>query len=195
MKTVLVFIGICLIATLAYAYDDTLIKPQTEVGGYFCIVSKHTQVKDAFAMLIGGKAYLLVNHSWAFGAGGYGVVNDLLPDEFKDRGLVKLRMYYGGWAVEYIPWHDKVFHITLGALIGAGKVEYKGEMRDPVTGEDSDVYFIAEPELNLEFNVTRFWRMDLGASYRYINGSELVDVPDEDLSNMTWNLTFKFGKF
>ncbi len=195
LKALLISAGICLLAASAHAYDDTLIKQETKVGGYFDIVSKQTQVKDTFALLIGGKAYLLVNHRWAFGAGGYGVVNDLVPDEFKDRGLTKLRMYYGGWAFEYIPWHDKVFHITLGVLIGAGKVEYKGEMRDPVTGEDSDVFFIAEPEFNLEFNITRFWRMDLGVSYLIASGCQLVDVPDEEISGPAGNLVFKFGSF
>jgi hypothetical protein len=68
-------------------------------------------------------------------------------------------------------------------------------MRDPVTGEDSDVFFIAEPELNLEFNITRFWRMNLGVSYLIASGSDLVDVPDEEISGVAGNLVFKFGKF
>ena len=74
MRTLLFFVGICLLATSLYAYDDTLIKHETEVGGFFDIVSKKTQVKDAFCLFIGGRVALLVNHHWAFGAGGYGVV-------------------------------------------------------------------------------------------------------------------------
>ncbi len=195
MRILLILVGICLLATSVYAYDETLIKHETEVGGFFTIVSKKTQIKETFALFIGGRVAFLVNHKWAFGAGGYGIVNDPVPDGFGEQGLIKLRSYYGGWIFEYIPWSEKVFHVSFPILIGAGKVEYKGSYRDSKTGEDSDTYFIVEPEFNLEFNVMRFWRMDLGVSYRYVDGCDLGDVTDKDLSGVCGNLTFKFGKF
>ena len=195
MRTLLILVGICLIATSVYAYDDTLIGHEAEVGGFFTIVSKKTEIKDTFCLFIGGRASFLVNHNWAFGAGGYGIVNDPIPDGFEEEGLIKLRSYYGGFTLEYIAWPDKVVHVALPILVGAGKVEYKGSYRDSETGEDSDTYFILEPGLDIQFNVMRFWRMDLGASYRYVSGCELGDVTDDDLSGMAGNLTFRFGKF
>jgi len=122
-------------------------------------------------------------------------VNDPIPDGFEEEGLTKLRMYYGGWTIEYFAWPDKVVHVTFPILIGAGKVEYKGSYRDSKTGKDSDTYFIMEPEINVEFNITRFWRMGLAASYRYVSGCELGDVTDNDLSGVAGNLTFRLGKF
>jgi len=195
MRSLIILVGICLLASSAYAYDETMIGDNTEVGGFFGVVSKNTQIKETFSLFIGGSAAFLVNHKWAFGAGVYGVVNDLVPDEFKDKDLTKLRSYYGGFIVEYIPWSEKVLHISIPILIGAGKIEYEGAYLDSKTGEDSDIYFIVEPGLNLEFNVTRFWRMDLGASYRYVSGCDLGDVTDKDLSGVAGNLTFKIGKF
>ncbi|MGD8628698.1 MAG: hypothetical protein PVH52_06420 [bacterium] len=195
MRTLLILVGICLLATSVYAYDDTLIKHETEVGGFFTIVTKNTEIKQTFNLMVGGQAALLVNHNWAFGVGGYGVVNDPIPEGLKEEGLIKLRGYYGGFLLEYIAWPEKVVHVAIPVLVGAGKVEYKGSYRDSKTGEDSDTYFIAEPGLDLEFNITRFWRMDLGATYRYVSGCELGDVTDNDLSGLAANLTFKFGKF
>jgi hypothetical protein len=195
MKILLTILGVCLLATSVYAYDNNLIKQETEVGGFFTIESKKTEIKDAFTLFIGGRAALLVGRNWAFGAGGYGVVNDPIPEEFKDEGLVKLRGYYGGFILEYIAWPEKVVHVAFPVLVGAGKVEYKGSYRDSKTGDDSDTYFILEPGLNIQFNVMRFWRMDLGATYRYVSGCELGDVNDNDLSGMVGSLTFRFGKF
>ena len=195
MRTLLIFVGICLIAVSVYAYDDTLIGNDAEVGGFFTIESKNTEIKDVFCMFIGGRAALLVNRRWAFGAGGCGIVNNPVPDGFGEGGLIKLRSYYGGFIFEYIAWPEKVFHVTFPVLVGAGKVEYKGSYRDSETGEDADAYFILEPGLDLEFNITRFWRMDLGASYRYVSGCDLGDVTDDDLSGMAGSLTFKLGKF
>lgn len=199
MKKLLTLVGICLIATSASAYDDydeTLIQPHMVVGGYFAVGTKHTQVKEAFSFFMYGRASMVINHTWAIGAGGCGIVNDPIPEYFEDEpGFLKLRMYYGGWIPEFIPWSKNVLHLSIPVLIGAGKVEYKGDYRDSKTGEDSDTYFIVEPEINLEWNITRFWRLDLGASYRFVSGCELGDVSNEDLSGVSGNLTFKFGKF
>jgi hypothetical protein len=195
MKKLVIFAGICLIATSVYAYDETLIKRHTEVGGFFTISSRHTQVKETFALFFGGRVAMVINHKWAIGAGGCGIVNDPIPEGFKEEGLLKLRMAYGGCVFEYVPWSQKVFHIAVPVLVGAGKVSYKGDYLDSKTGEDSDTFFILEPEINLECNITASWRMDLGASYRYVDGNELGDVTNEDISGFSGNLTFKFGKF
>jgi len=43
--------------------------------------------------------------------------------------------------------------------------------------------------------MTRFFRLDLGVSYRYIAGTSLERLSDSDLSDFSLNLALKFGKF
>ncbi len=63
--------------------------------------------------------------------------------------------------------------------------------------EDSahDLIFVIQPTLGVELNVTRFFRIEAGSSYRYVIGTDLDDMTDDDLRGFGAELTLKFGKF
>ena len=54
---------------------------------------------------------------------------------------------------------------------------------------------VVEPGANLEFNVTRFFHLGLGASYRYVQGLSMSSLTDEQLLSWAINLNLKFGSF
>jgi hypothetical protein len=54
---------------------------------------------------------------------------------------------------------------------------------------------VVEPGLEVEINVTRFFKIGLGASYRLVRQSDLITVSDKDLSGFSGGLSLKFGKF
>ena len=56
-------------------------------------------------------------------------------------------------------------------------------------------FFIAEPALNLEVNVTHFFRFALGVGYRYTSGADYQSISDNTVSGFNGILTLKFGKF
>jgi len=69
-------------------------------------------------------------------------------------------------------------------------------------------FFLVEPGVDLEFNVVKFFRIGVGASYRFTNGvslrykqldanfDEIVTEIDKDaLDSFSFNLCFKFGWF
>ena len=56
-------------------------------------------------------------------------------------------------------------------------------------------YFVTEPFLNLDLNVTRFFRISLGGGYRYTIGTYSRGITAKDLNTFSGNLTFKFGWF
>ena len=62
---------------------------------------------------------------------------------------------------------------------------------------DNSAAFVVEPGVNLEINLVKFLRFSAGISYRYIYGTkfDVVDITDEDLSNLSFNASFKFGFF
>jgi hypothetical protein len=82
-------------------------------------------------------------------------------------------------------------------LIGAGGVNYRDEYYS--SWEDwnynSDEFFVLEPALNVELNITSFFRINAGASYRYISGINYDNLRNEDFSGFSGVLTFKFGSF
>ena len=66
--------------------------------------------------------------------------------------------------------------------------------------EDSEVFLIAEPSAELEFNITRHFRIALGASYRFtspfnVGTSGTTPVSSDALESWSYLMTFKFGRF
>ena len=55
--------------------------------------------------------------------------------------------------------------------------------------------FVAEPVVNLELNVAKWFRINVGAGYRIVAGVNVGDLENGDLSSFFGNLAFKFGSF
>ena len=194
MKTIsLMLVLVCLVAASAYGYDKTLISDQTEVGGFIAATAKYIEVKDESGVLLGGRVAIVVNHVFSAGVGGYGTVAKPAPEDLQ--GLEDLEIAYGGLFLEYTFKPHAVFHISVPVLVGAGQTRFAGDYVDPESEEDSDTFFVVEPELNLEFNITRNWRLDLGVGYRHVNGTDFAEITDEDQSGVNWAFTMKIGAF
>ena len=194
MKTIsLMLVLVCLVAASAYGYDKTLISDQTEVGGFIAATAKYIEVKDESGVLSGGRVAIVVNHVFSAGVGGYGTVAKPAPEDLQ--GLEDLEIAYGGLFLEYTFKPHAVFHISVPVLVGAGQTRFAGDYVDPESEEDSDTFFVVEPELNLEFNITRNWRLDLGVGYRHVNGTDFAEITDEDQSGVNWAFTMKIGAF
>ena len=80
-------------------------------------------------------------------------------------------------------------HFSFYTLIGGGGANYNEE------DQNGDTFFVIEPGVNALFNVTDFFRIGGGVSYRLISGVNLDGVSDTDLSGASVALTFKFGSF
>ncbi len=173
--------------------EETLFQGEIAHGGFGGPVVKFTRVKDAFGMLVGGRGGWIVNHTLSLGGGGYGLVNEIAGPPTLPYRESRLGFGYGGFEMEYI-WHSgKLVHSTVMVLVGAGGVGYyEGEDR-----ENWDSFFIMEPSFQLELNVAPFFRIDLGAGYRFVTGveKEKNDLSNSDIGGPSLNLVFKFGRF
>ena len=194
MKTiVLSLVLVCLVCGSALAYDRTLISEQAEVGGFIAATARYFDFNDEAGILAGGRVAMVVNHLLSVGLGGYGTALKPSPDGLP--GLDDIEIAYGGLFLEFTLKPHSVFHISVPVLVGGGQTSFTGSYVDPETGDDSDTFVVVEPEFNLEFNVTRNWRLDLGVGYRHVNGTGFAEVSDEDQSGTNWALTMKFGAF
>jgi hypothetical protein len=192
MKTVFVsLLLVCLVSGSALAYDRTLISSRTEVGGFIAPTARYIELKDEPGILAGGRVAMVINHVFSVGVGGYGTVNQPAPEGIT--GLESMEIAYGGLFLEFTLKPHSVFHVSVPVLVGAGRTTFVGGYVDPETGDDSDTFFVVEPEFDLEFNITENWRVDLGVGYRHVNGTGFAEITDEDQSGTNWTLTMKFG--
>lgn len=115
---------------------------------------------------------------------------------------------YGGLILEYIYNSNKIIHITGSLLIGAGSFEYRDspisqDNHNQYMWEDNEVnynkkydeVFVLEPAINAEFNISKWFRINTGITYRIITGTSLPKTTDSQLSGLGGQIIFKFGKF
>lgn len=172
--------------------DETLLKSPLSFGGYGAFTIKFSWLNGDYALLLGGRGGLVINHSFIFGGGGYGLTNDILVDVMAPPSQLYMDFGYGGLYFEYVMASHKLLHMSGNVLIGGGSMVLSDEYNFP---EYDDAFFVLEPGLDLELNFSPHFRVDFGGSYRYIAGGDLLGIASQDLSGPAINLTFKFGHF
>lgn len=197
MKKLTIFIILVLGATLVSAQEkdevQTLISGEMESGGFGGPVVKFGEFMDGdFGVMVGGRGGWIINHAFTIGGGGYGLANDIQVDSSR-----YLNFGYGGVELGYIVASRKLIHFSFSTLIGAGGVGYRSSISDDDFNEDTNgkSVFVIEPTLNIMLNVTNYFRIGLGASYRYIDGLEPNTLSNGDISGPSATLSFKFGSF
>ena len=191
-----------LAVNVAAQEEQTIFKGEVESGGLFGgPVVKFTSINDQSAVMVGGRGGWVINHSFVIGGGGYGVVTEVdapagvMPEE----GPLDIELGYGGFELEYIIRPNSLAHFSVYTFIGCGSARYVKDV-GPVTESneqvgESDLVFVLEPALNGELNVTKWFRLNAGVSYRLVNGIDLEGLKDSDFSGMAATLTLKFGTF
>lgn len=189
-----------------------------ESGGYGAPEFKFGKVNNQFSLLLGGKGGWVINNKFVIGGGGYGMPSNNTFDytenlEDIDGNLVvdstrklDLGMGYGGIFFEYVLNPKKALHLTFPLFIGAGgaQIGIRSEQETNITSQqdystyeyiESSGFFVLEPGVNIELNMTKYFRLDFGASYRFISGTQLQRLSSNNLSDFSFNLGLKFGKF
>lgn len=177
-------------------------------GGFGGPVLKLTSMHGDASLLVGGRGAWIINSTIAIGGGGYALVTPRTLAEGTMPGLDTMySVGYGGFELEVVLWADEALHASVMTLIGAGGLTTGIDRNDD--GMDwgwegnnrltDDAFFVVEPQVNVEANITSWFRLGLGASYRFVNGVDTkvgsISITDADLSNLSGVLTFKFGLY
>lgn len=167
-------------------------------GGFIAPELKYSNVYEDASLLLGGKIGMTFNDKFTLGLAGYGLTNNSNFD--MDNGTsARIGMGYGGLLLEYTFFTNKKIHFSIPVVVGAAGIYIYDDDGNHFNNEwneiENSAAFVVEPGVNIELNLFKFFRVDLGASYRLISQTDLVYLQDEDLSDLTFNATFKFGFF
>jgi len=180
----------------------TLFGDHAKNGGYGAISLGYTEIDGRNGLMMGGRGAWIIGHGLGLGLGGYGFVNDPLYNA--DDGLYySLAGGYGGFIFEPIIMGRWPIHLSLPILIGAGGVALTSYGEDIFTQldtydaylEEASVFFVAEPAIELEFNLVRFFRVALYGSYRYTTKLYMEETNPKALNGWSAGITFKIGSF
>jgi hypothetical protein len=179
----------------------TLLGRNRAGGGYGSFTMGYSQIDNQNAVLLGGRFSWIASHWVGIGVGGTGFINELHYEPSLDRNVF-LTGGYGGLYIEPILFPRFPVHLSFPVLLGAGGVSYV--LKDVSVNnnfiEDSEAFLLIEPAAECELNVTKFFRLAFGATYRFptpfnvgLSGSPKANA--ESLRGMSYTVTFKFGKF
>ena len=204
-KITLLIVSAFLVLSVVQAQEkeefNTILGSVESYGAYGSFSLGYAQINSRDAFVGGGQAALILNHSLAVGVAGKGFINEYhYDDNLLDN--VNLQGGYGGLLIEPILGAQQAVHFSFPIVIGAGGIIHADKIYDYHHDyyyedyiNDSDIFFVVEPGAEVEFNMFKFFRLSMGAFYRYTSNVDLYDTPDNVLHGFSFLATFKFGKF
>jgi len=222
MKKVLI-LTLCILLSMATFAQDEEVKKNEEIrtllgnnlkyGGFMGLSVNYSILNDVNAIVLGARAGWVINHSLTLGLGGAGFISEAFaaPAGIPELSGTDYRIAggYGGFLIEPTLFAKKPIHVTFPIIIGVGGVSYFEDYRETNvdnwedTTQDDDGFFVIEPGVQMEINLLKFLRLDVGAQYRYtskvnlesfdVNPKPLTD--DNVLNGLSYGITLKFGWF
>ncbi|MCI5081411.1 MAG: porin family protein [Saprospiraceae bacterium] len=174
------------------AQHETLLSDIDVIGGFGGPILETSQINGQIGVDVGGGGALLLN---GFFLGGYGMGTDYATYSItsgENEGDYEIDFGHGGLWLGYSHNPFKLAHLFLSTKLGWGSTELK---------EDGDAMFkdrifVLTPELGVEFNVTKWFRIAVTGGYRWVNGiQDLPGLDNNDFSSPTGTITFSFGGF
>ncbi|WP_420579966.1 hypothetical protein [Reichenbachiella sp.] len=181
----------------------TLTGKMNHSGGYGAVSFKTFDFKSKTLVMAGIRGAWIVNRTLAIGIDAYGIIpttkyQDIDPDDGSKE--VRLQGGYGGLMLEPIFFSNEVVHITFPVSGGAGWLGYEDPDQEDFWNNkdnlvDEDVFWYIEPGANLEVNIARNFRVDLGVSKRFTQDLQLVNTKSSEFDEINYYLTLKIGGF
>jgi len=207
MKKLIVVIVILSFAKLTFAQenDKYFFKTSSDIKSTLFLGPelKVSKLIEGYQLYTGLKGAILFNDKIAFGLAGGGFVTEEVFMGLNDMGEeaeLNTISGYGGFYLDYfIPTKSPVV-ISFPMIVGAaGVVLFSPNKVDHVVMDEEmvegGVFFIYEPAVSVEVNLTRFLRTGLGLGYRFAFKGDMDRVSAKDFSAFTFNWNIKFGSF
>ena len=183
-----------------------LVIEEIQSGWLFAPDARATDLDGKAGALAGGYLGHITDRSWVIGAGGYFLTNR--EDDFK--------LAYGGPVFEWMIRADRRIGFGVRTLVGAGTATLPrsiGDLIDPrihafgtnrrgdsrstlrqfdpnATVAVHDDFFVAEPQVNVMWNISSGQRLVFGVGYRAVGNAPLLG---DQLSGVSGSVSFQIG--
>ncbi|MBK8505611.1 MAG: outer membrane beta-barrel protein [Saprospiraceae bacterium] len=192
MKKVLFLFTLLSVSMTVSAQHETLFSRARIIGGFGGPLLEFSNIKGDHTTSMGGGGGLIIDN---FFIGAYGVGSlDHLQYNINNGDDFRMDLAHGGLWMGYTPYTFKLVHPYISTKIGWGFADIRN---DPFKiNSDGDAIFVFTPEVGMELNLTRFFRMGASLGYRMVSDVDRLDnYTNKDFSSLTGQITFRFGWF
>jgi hypothetical protein len=174
------------------------------------LFSQNKRFNESVALVLGSKSSLILNKHFIVGIGGYGKITPSTYyneyryiDKSTDLEVIvpnqKMRTGYGyaGLILGGIIHPYKAVHLSFTSLFGGGTSnEYIiKDNGSKGTTFNSPGFFIMEPNLDMQINLSKFIRFKTGLTYRHIFANNFESLSSKELSGLGVQVGVKIGAF
>jgi len=170
-----------------------------KLGGYGGFGGAYTRMFGRDGGLMSLEAAFLLDHRFSIGFAGYGFSRTPSGPPDIDGTPRQFASGYGGVAVRYSLMSDLPVYATLGFVAGGGAVVLDQGIGNEARSADgthhgsADPFFVFQPELAVQSNVTRWVRVGVTGGYRVVAGVEQYGLRDSDLNGPVVGGNVQFG--
>lgn len=228
MKTpyLLSLIVVLVFATCLQAQENSEMKyifsgdKKIKISGFIGPIMEFSAIQDEFAFFMGGGGGLMFNQKFYFGGYGEGLATIHKPKDWDDENHEdedyderKISFGHGGFWLGYILHPQKPIHFGISSKIGWGSInnvesynsdnDWDSDWDNNWDSKDDyylDHVFVAIPQIEVEFNFTKWFKANVGIGYRIVAGidkkinDELV-YDKKDYNKPEGTITLCFGYF
>jgi hypothetical protein len=183
---------------------QTLFGGEHSFGAFIGMQAKMTEINGQGAVLTGGELNVIINRKLNLGFAGYGLVSDVYSNSMDELGREYfIEMGYGGLNIEPVMFSNSLVHFTVPVLLGAGGIAESNfrytqfDYHEDFLGDlhRSDMFLFAEPGVNAELNVFKFFRVAGGVSYRWVSDVQIPTLNSATVNGWNANVALRFGWF
>lgn len=170
-------------------------------GGYGGVTVLGTSIERRAALLVGGEAAFLIDHRFAIGVGGYGLASEVSGPTFANGDGSALGFGYGGGILRYhFVGERSPLGLSIGALVGGGGLTHLRKLGEDdfeydIEQDEPDAFFVVEPSVQGHLYLTRWMRLGINGSYRFVSGVNSLGLQDSDLAGFAFGGHLQFGWF
>lgn len=170
-------------------------------GGFGALSFRSTSFRDEAMVLAGLRGGWIINRTLGIGFEAHGIIPTAKYSDIDPLQDVVALGGYGGMFLELIFFSNEVVHVTFPVSGGAGWLGYSRDFDDnnvPTPGDnivDEDVFWYVEPGAGIEVNLSKSFRLGMGASKRFTQDLALVGTKNNAFDKMNYYVTLKIGGF
>ena len=164
---------------------EYLLDGSISVSAFGGPIVEFSSLGDDMAVSSGGGGALLLNQQLF--VGGYG----LSSGEIGDSGNERFTLDHGGFWLGYLNSPDDMVHWGITAKLGWGEANTR------IGGTSySDNVFVISPEAIVEFNIARWFKINVGGGYHLVTGLGGENgLAPEEFNKPAFTVNFLFGWF
>lgn len=145
---------------------------------------------DELAIGGGGGGAVIFNNTLFIG--GYGTSYYLNRRDFENFQDVKLDFGHGGLWLGYIHRAENIVHGGFSTKFGWGSTLIYDNTDFNLA---DDRMFVIQPQVEVELNLTLWFKLNMGIGYRYVSGVDNDILTSKEVNGFAGTLSFIFGWF